>query len=366
MKSLLVSLLVISPALAADNPLFEKSPLPYQLPQFKKITDADFRPAFEEGMARQLKEIEAIAEGPAAPTFDNTIAALEETGELLIRTSKTFFNLNSSDTNDDRQKIEAEMSPRLSAHSDAIFMNPRLFARVDELYQKRDALGLDVEQAQLLSRYHLLFLRAGAKLSESDKGRLKDVNKQIASLTTQFSQQLLKAAKDSAVVFGDAKELDGVSSEELGAASEAARMRKLDGKWLITLQNTTTQAVLENLKSRATREKIYRASIGRAQSGDVDNRPLVAKIVALRAQKARLLGFANFATYALEDEGAKTPAAVNNMLAGIGAGAGEDRSRGDPERHRPAGGGGWPQAIQPPALGLGFLRRPGSQGEVLI
>ena len=321
MKLPLLSLLLISPALAADNPLFEKSPLPYQLPQFEKIKDADFKPAFEEGMARQLKEIDVIADDRAVPTFDNTIVAMEKTGELLTRTSKTFFNLNSSNTNDDRQKIEEEMTPRLAAHSDAIYMNPKLFARVDELYRKRDALGLDGEQAQLLRRYYMLFVRAGAKLSEADKGRLKEVNKQISSLTTQFSQQLLKAAKEGAVVFDDPKELDGMSSEQLGAAAEAAKMRKLDGKWLVTLQNTTIQAVLENLKSRGTREKIYRASIGRAQSGDFDNRPLVAKIVALRAEKAKLLGFANFASYALEDEGAKTPAAVNNMLAGIGASA---------------------------------------------
>jgi len=320
-KTLLLSLLVAVPAFAAENPLFDKSTLPYHLPQFEKIKDADFKPAFEEGMARQLKEVDAIAADPAAPTFDNTIVALEKTGDLLTRTTKIFFNLNSSDTNDDRQKIEAEMTPRLAAQSDAIFMNPVLFARVDALYQKRDALGLDADSAQLLSRYHLLFVRAGAKLSDADKARLKEINQQISSLTTQFSQQLLKAAKDGAVVFDDVKQLDGLSEPQIGAAAEAAKTRKLDGKWVVTLQNTTIQAVLENLKSRATREKIYRASISRAQSGDVDNRALVAKIVALRAEKAKLLGYPNFAAYALEDEGAKTPAAVNRMLAGIGASA---------------------------------------------
>ncbi|NNN04890.1 MAG: M3 family metallopeptidase [Elusimicrobia bacterium] len=318
MLILVAAVALAAPAFAAQNPLFEKSPLPYQLPQFGKIKDSDFKPAFEAGMAQQLKEVDAIAKNPAAPTFDNTIVALEKTGELLTRTSKTFFNLNSSNTNDERQKIEAEMSPRLAAHSDAIFMNPELFARVDQLYRKRDLLGLDSDGVQLLSRYHLLFLRAGAKLSDADKTRLKEINAQISSLTTQFSQQLLKAAKDDAVVFDDVKALDGLSPEELGAAAEAAKARNLNGKWVVTLQNTTTQAVLENLKDRATREKIYRASISRAQSGDVDNRALVAKIVALRAEKAKLLGYPNFAAYALEDEGAKTPAAVNKMLENLG------------------------------------------------
>ena len=320
-KTVLLSLPLAAGAFAAENPLFEKSPLPYQLPQFEKIKDSDFQPAFEEGMARQLKEVEAIANDGAAPTFENTIVAMEKTGQLLTRTSKIFFNLNSSDTNDDRQKIEAEITPRLAAHSDAIFMNPKLFARVDELQRKRASLGLDPVQAQLLSRYYLLFVRAGAKLSDADKDRLKEINKQISSLSTQFSQQLLKAAKDGAVVFDDVRQLDGLSPEQIGAAASAAKTRKLDGKWVITLQNTTGQAVLENLKNRATREKIYRASIGRAQSGDTDNRPVVAKIVALRAEKAKLLGYPNYAAYVLEDQGAKTPAAVNEMLAGIGAAA---------------------------------------------
>src|SRR5579871_2474409 len=272
-KTLALSLMLTASAFAAENPLFEKSPLPYQLPQFEKINDSDFKPAFEEGMARQLKEVDAIANDAAAPTFDNTIVALEKTGDLLTRTTKTFFNLNTSNTNDDRQKIEAEMAPRLAAHSDTIYMNSRLFARVDQLHQKRDSLGLDPVQAQLLSRYHLLFLRAGARLSDADKDRLKEVNKQISALSTRFSQQLLKAAKDGAVVFDDVNQLDGLSKEQIGAAATVAKTRNLDGKWVIALQNTTIQAVLENLKNRATREKIYRASIGRAQSGDTDNRP---------------------------------------------------------------------------------------------
>lgn len=322
--TLILSLLLLAAptlAAAAENPLFEKSPLPYQLPQFEKIKDADFVPAFEEGMARQLKEVEAIADDAAAPTFDNTIVALERSGQLLTRAGKTFFNLNSSNTNDDRQKIEADMSPRLAAHSDAIYMNPKLFARVDALHGKRDALGLDPVQAQLLERYHLMFVRAGAKLSNADKGRLKEINQQISSLTTRFSQQLLKAAKDGAVVFDDVKQLEGLSPEQIGAAAAVAKARKIEGKWVVTLQNTTIQAVLENLKSRATREKVYRASVGRAQTGDTDNRPLVAKVVALRAEKAKLLGYPNYAAYVLADQGAKTPAAVNQMLAGIGASA---------------------------------------------
>ncbi len=306
---------------AAQNPLFHESPLPYHLPEFAKLKDDDFAPAFEAGMAQQRKEVDAIAHDPAAPTFENTIVALERTGRLLTRVEKTFYNLNASNTDDAMQKVEAEMAPKLSAHSDAIMMDPALFARVDAVWQKRDSLGLDSESRQLLERYHKNFLRAGARLGDADKETLKKINAQISSLTTQFEQNLLKAAKDAAVVVDDVKQLDGLSPEQISAAAAAAKDRGLAGKWVISLQNTTIQPPLEQLKDRALRERIFRASIGRAQAAPYDNRPVVAQIVKLRAQKAALLGYKNFAAYALEDESAGTPEAVNKILSQLGKAA---------------------------------------------
>jgi peptidyl-dipeptidase Dcp len=322
MHILLLPLLLVGRAFAqAPNPLLEASPLQYQLPQFEKIKDSDFRPAFEAGMAEQLKEVDAIAKNPAPATFDNTIVALEKSGEILTRVSKTFFNLNASNNDDETQKIEAEMAPKLSAHQDAIMLNPALFAKVDALFEKRASLGLDPEALQTLERYHKSFLRAGAKLSEADKSSLKKINEELSSLTTKFSQDLLKAAKNGAVVVDDVKQLDGLSAEQIGAAAEAAKERGLAGKYVVSLKNTTTQPLLQNLTDRALRERIYRASISRADGGEFDNTSVVARIVLLRAQKAALLGYRNFAAYALEDESAGTPEAVNKMLSELGRSA---------------------------------------------
>ncbi|MDE2040359.1 MAG: M3 family metallopeptidase [Elusimicrobia bacterium] len=315
--SSLPSALPAQPAVARDNPLLHASELPFHYPPFDKITDADFRPAFEAGMARQRKEVEAIANNPQPPTFDNTIVALERSGRLLTRVSQVFFNLNASNTDDEMQKIEAEMSPKLAAHQDAIMLNPALFARVESLYKSRDSLGLDPESAQLLDRYYQNFLRSGARLSETDKAELKKINEEISSLMTRFEQNLLKATKAGAVVVDDVKELDGFSAEQIGAAAQAAKARGLSGKWVITLQNTTIQPPLEQLKNRALRERIYKASISRADGGPYDNTAVVARIVVLRARKAALLGYPNFAAYSLADEGARTPEAVNKMLAGL-------------------------------------------------
>ena len=202
-----------------------------------------------------------------------------------------FFNLNSSNTNPEILKIASEMAPKLSAHGDSITLDPVLFARIDAVYKNRASLNLDPESLQLLERTHIEFVRAGANLSDADKTKLKQINEQIASLTNQFQQNVLKATKDAAVVVDNVADLDGLSTEQIGAAAEAAKARKLDGKWVITLQNTTIQPVLANLKNRALREKIYRASIGRGSGGQYDNTAVVAKIVRLRAEKAKLLGY---------------------------------------------------------------------------
>ncbi|MCA1828051.1 MAG: M3 family metallopeptidase [Myxococcales bacterium] len=298
-----------------QNPLFEKSSLPFEYPPFDKLHDADYTPAFEKGMADQRKEIDAIARDPSPPTFENTIVALEKSGALLTRASRAFFNLSQSNTDDEMEKIETDMAPKLAAHQDAILLDPALFARVDAVYQQRGKLGLDPESLQLVERYEDQFLRAGAKLSDADKSKLKQLNQDISTLTTKFRQNVLKSTKEGAVVVDDVKDLDGFSPQQIGAAAEAAKARKLEGKWVITLSNTTTQPSLEQLKSRALREKIFRASVSRSDGGGADNREVVSKIVTLRAQKAALLGYPNWATYELAEETAKTPQAVNDMLA---------------------------------------------------
>jgi len=303
------------------NPFFQPSALPYQLPPFDKIANADFRPAYEAGMAEQRREVDAIAQNASEPTFENTIVALERSGRLLTRVSKTFSNLNVSNTDDERQKIEADMAPRLAAHQDAINLDPALFARVDALYRRRESLGLDAESAQLLDRYYKNFVRAGARLAPADKAALKEINKALSSLTTQFGQNLLKATKSGAVVVDAVADLDGLSAEQTGAAAEAAKARGLVGKWVITLQNTTVQPPLEQLKSRALRERIYRASSARGNGGEFDNTGLVSQIAALRAKQAALLGYRNYAAYSLEDESAGTPEAVNRMLGQLGPAA---------------------------------------------
>lgn len=298
----------------ADNPLLLKSTLPYELPPFDKISDAHFGPALEAGMAEQRKEIEAIAHNRAAATFENTIVAIERSGQLLTRASSVFFNLTSSNTNPDLEKLQAQMAPKLSAHSDAIYLNPDLFARVSSLYEKRGSLKLDAESQRLLERYNTLFVRAGAKLSEADKTRLRQMNEQLSTLTTQFSQTVLKGVNAGAVVFDKLSDLEGLTQEQIAVAAEAAKARKLEGKWVVALLNTTGQPPLSQLKNRATRERIYKASTTRGWGGEFDTTGLIAQIVKLRAERAALLGYPDHAAYVLEDETALTPAAVNKML----------------------------------------------------
>ncbi|MFI4913661.1 MAG: M3 family metallopeptidase [Steroidobacterales bacterium] len=307
--------------LSADNPFAQPSSLPFQLPPFDRIRATDYRPAFLAGMAGQRAEIDAIAHDPEPPTFSNTIVALERSGRLLERVTTTFFNLNTSNGDDEMRKIETEMSPVLTAHQDAIYLDAALFARIETLYGERAQLHLDPESKQLLERYHTEFVRAGARLSATDKAQLRQFNEQLASLTTQFRQNVLQATRDGAVVVDDESQLAGLSSEQIDAAADAAKGRGLDGKWLITLQNTTTQPVLAQLKSRPLRARIYRASIGRANGGASDNTVIIARIVKLRAQRARLLGYPTHAAYVIEDETAHTPATADKMLRQVGAAA---------------------------------------------
>jgi peptidyl-dipeptidase Dcp len=300
-----------------DNPFAAPSALPFQLPPFDHIRDADYRPAFEAGMAEQLREVAAIAHNPEPPTFANTIVALERAGRALERVETTFSNLNACNTDPQMQQIDTDMAPRLTAQRDAIHLNAALWSRVDALYNRRESLHLDAESLQLLTRYHTIFVRAGARLSAEQQARLKDLNKQISSLTTRFKQNVLKATADAAVVVDDVAQLDGLTAEQAGAAAEAAAARGLSGKWLITLQNTTNQPPLTSLTNRALRERIYKASTSRGLGEATDNTPVIAELVRLRAERAALLGYSDHAAYELADESAGTPEAVQGMIGQV-------------------------------------------------
>lgn len=311
-----------SPAVAAtsppavSNPFFSPSTLPYLLPPFDKITDADYAPAFEKGMTEQQAEIAAIADNPAAPTVENTLVAMEKSGQLLNRVSAVFFYLAGTDTNPTLQKLQAELAPKLSAHRDGIYLNAALYARVKALYETRASLGLDAETLRLVERTHTDFVRAGANLAEADKAKLRSINEQLSSLTTRFQQNNLKETNARAVVVDDAAELDGLSTEAIATAAEAAKARGLEGKYLLTLLNTSGQPPLASLKNRALRERLYRASLARGtQGGEFDNRGVIASLVQLRAERARLLGYPTHADYVLEDETAGSAKAVNQRLA---------------------------------------------------
>ncbi|SDQ27463.1 M3 family metallopeptidase [Pseudoxanthomonas sp. CF125] len=302
-------------AAKASNPFFSESPLPLHYPQFDKIKDSDFAPAFDAGMAEQLKEVDAIANNPAAPTFDNTILAMEKSGQVLNRAQTVFFSLVGADTNDARNKLRADYAAKFAAHGDAIALNPKLFARIDTLYKARDTLGLDAEGVRLIERYHTDFVRSGANLSEVDKATLKGMNSQLAELGSKFSDNVLKEVNASAVVIDSAKQLDGFTEEQIATAAAAAKERKLEGKYVIALLNTTGQPPESELTDRATRQKLHEASIARgSHGGEFDNRQIISKIMKLRADRAKLLGYPNHAAYVLEDETAKTPQAVNDML----------------------------------------------------
>jgi peptidyl-dipeptidase Dcp len=310
---------VAAPAAAAaqaGNPFFKVSPLPFHYPQFDQIKDEHFAPAFAEGMAQQLKEIDAIANSAKAPTFDNTIVAMERSGQLLARVSTTFSNLQGANTNDKLDAIDRDMSPKLAAHNDAIFLNAKLYARVKALYDKRDKLGLDAEAKYLLERYNKDFVRAGAKLSAADKEKLKVYNGEIATLQTAFAQNVLKGTNADALVVDSRAELAGMSEAAIDAAAAAAKGRGLDGKFLVALTNTTGQEPLSVLSNPATRKRLMDLSLARgSHGGEFDNRAIVLKIAKLRADKALLLGYPTFAAYSLEDQTAKSTDAVNKLLS---------------------------------------------------
>ena len=352
-------------AATAANPFFAESPLPLHYPQFDKIKDSDFAPAFDAGMAEQLKEIDAIANNPEAPSFDNTILAMEKSGQQLNRAQTVFFSLVGADTNDARNKLRADYAAKFAAHSDAIALNGKLFARIAALYDKRDTLGLDAEGVRLVERYHTDFVRAGAKLSDADKAKLKAMNSELAELGSKFSDNVLKDVNASAVVIDDVKQLDGFTPEQIAAAADVAKARKLDGKYVITLLNTTGQPPESELTDRATRQKLHEASVARgSHGGEFDNRAIISRIMKLRAERANLLGYPNHAAYVLEDETAKTPQAVNDMLGKLApaAVANAKREAADLQAMIKKEGGDFRTG----AVGLVLLYREGAQGQVQL
>ncbi|GAB3001064.1 dipeptidyl carboxypeptidase II [Arenimonas maotaiensis] len=298
------------------NPFFQQSPLPYQYPQFDKVKDTDFAPAFDRGMAEQAREIQAIADSRKAPTFDNTILAMERSGQLLTRAAIAFGNLTSTNTNDALDKLDAEYSPKFAAHRDSIYLNAKLFARIKALYEKRASLGLDDQGVRLIERYYTDFVRAGANLTDAQKTRVKEINAEMATLTTQFSQNVLAEVNDSAVIVSDRAELAGLSDEQIAVLAKSAEEKGMPGKYRIALLNTTGQPLLPQLDNRALRERLHKASVARGSRGNAfDNRAIVARVAKLRAERAAIMGYSSYAAFGLAEETAKNPEAVNAMLA---------------------------------------------------
>lgn len=318
--ALMTTTAVSAQTLPATNPFATPSTLPFQAPPFDRIKDTDYLPAIKAGMAEQRAEIARIAADPAAPTFDNTIAALERSGRLLERANNAFDGVNGANTNDVLQKAEEELAPLMAAHSDAINLDAKLFARVKTLYDRRATLGLTPEQAMVLSETYQDMVRAGAQLSAPDQQTLRTINGQLSTLETSFKQRLLAAAKAGALVVDDKAKLAGLSDAEIAAAAADATARGLPGKYVLSLQNTTQQPLLATLTDRATREALFKASWTRAEKGDAnDTRQTIAQIAQLRAQKAKLLGFASWADYKLADQMAKNPATALSFIRQIAA-----------------------------------------------
>ena len=326
MKSLLLAstILVLSgvPVLAA-NPFAVPSPLPYHAPQFDKIKDSDYAPGFAAGIKEQQAEIDAIAGNKAAPTFENTIAAMEKSGRMLDRVSGTFFNVQQANTDPALDKVQSDVAPLLAAHQDAIYLNAKLFARVKAIYAARAGLKLDPEALQLVGIYYRQFLHAGANLSDADKATLRGINKRDASLEAGFEQKLVGATKAGALVLDNKAQLAGFTDDQIATAAREAASRGMKGKFIIPLQNTTQQPLLVSLANRDTREKLFNARWSATEKTDKnDTRAAIAEIAQLRAQKAKLLGYPDFASYTLYDQMADTPAKVNNFLAQLVAPAG--------------------------------------------
>lgn len=304
--------------IGSQNPFYTESPLYMKFPQFDHITNEHYGPAFEKGMADHMAEIDAIAQQADSPTLENTIIAMEKSGALLDRVATVFFALTSANTNDEMEKIRSEMAPKLSAHSDQILLNGKLFQRVKSIYEQRFQLGLEAESQRLVEKYYNDFIRAGANLSDADKEALKKINGEMAVLQTTFSQNVLKEVNALAVVVDSKDDLDGLSDAAIEAAANEATSRKLEGKFVLTLRNTSGQPPMASLTNRALRERIHKTSLSRgSRGGDYDNRDALANVIKLRAERAQLMGYNNHAAYSLENQTAQTPNAVNERLSSL-------------------------------------------------
>ena len=304
----------LSAAADVQNPLLDTWTGTFELPPFPAIRPENFQPAFNRALAAHRAEIDAIGANPAAPTFDNTITALEKSGRELERVSNVFFVLAGADTSDAIEAIERDVSPLLARHNNALYLNRPLYARIAKLYKQRDTLGLTAEQARVLERYHTRFVRAGAALEQLAQERLAAINERLASLGTRFGQNVLADEKAFALVLEEG-DLAGLPDFARAAARAAAEERGQSGKYAVTLARSSVETFLQFSSRRDLREKVFQAWISRGENGEAtDNRALIAEMVALRAERAKLLGFATFADYRLDDQMARTPAAARGLL----------------------------------------------------
>ncbi len=317
--SLIAAATLAAPAQAQapdDGAFAQPSSLPLQAPDFARIKDSDFLPAITQGIARQQAEFDAIASNPAAATFENTIEALEKSGQMLTRAYYVFSALTSANTNDLLDKVDSETSPRIAALRDSMLLNETLFARVKTLYDSRAALNLNADQLQVLTLRYQDMVHNGALLKAADKTTLKELNGKLSSLQTEFGQKLTAGTREAALVVKSRAALAGLSDDEIAAAAKAAADRQLPaGSYLIPLQNTTQQPALASLKNRATRQALFAKSWSRSEAGTAsDTRPLIRQLAQLRAQKARLLGFRDYADFTLYDQMARTRATATGFL----------------------------------------------------
>lgn len=304
--------------MSLTNPFLHHSTLPYQAPQFDQIDVQHYRPAFDEGVRQKREEIAAIVQNPQDPDFANTLLALEQSGALLTRVTSVFFAMTAAHTNDELQRLDEAFSAELAGLANDIYLDGALFARVDAVWQRRHTLGLDSESVRLVEVVHQRFVLAGARLNEADKARLKALNTESATLTSQFNQRLLAANKSGALVVDDVRRLDGLSAEEIAVAAEAAKEKGLESRWVIPLLNTTQQPALAVLRDRQIREDLFTQAWTRAEhDDDNDTRAIIQRLVDIRMQQAKLLGFSNYAAWKIADQMVKTPEAALSFMRAI-------------------------------------------------
>ena len=313
--------------LASENPFLRVSQLQMSYPEFNLIRSEHYLPAFELGMKEHLREIREIVE-QETPTFENTIVALELSGQIYSRVARVFFSMSSAHTNTEIRRLEKELAPELASHEDSIFLNHELFLRIEQLYQARNHLELDKESKRLLEQTYRDFQRAGAALNIVQQERLKELNEELAGLETLFSQNILNEANDLAIIVESREELEGISESRINSAAEEASKKGLEGSFVIPLLNTSGQPLLSTMQNRKLRERIHKTSLSRGnRGGEFDNRENLSRILKLRAEKAQLLGYENHAHYILENQTALSVDAVNQRLAQLAMPAAENVAR---------------------------------------